>query len=136
MTALKIILNPFHNHVECFWKWGKRCDSLLSNNPSSYHYAGKSTTTKQALLRAMHAFEILTCMKSRIVMFREVFQTNWRHWKVVYWILMPLRMREITKYSCTDFKTRSGEDPEFRVLQPLVLLTKQKDLFFSDWEKW
>ena len=41
----------------------------------------KSTTTKQlyALLRAMHAFEILINMISRIVMFLEEFQKNWRH---------------------------------------------------------
>ena len=52
-------IDPFHNDVEYVWKWGKRCDSLLSKNSSSYHYA-KSTTTKQiyVLLRAMHAFEI------------------------------------------------------------------------------
>ena len=47
---------------------GKRCDSLCS----------KKTSTKlfHALLRAMHAFEILIHMISRQVMFMGVFQKH------------------------------------------------------------
>ena len=57
---------------------GKRCDSLLSKKSTSYqHYIAKTSTKLfHALVRAMHAFEILIHMISRRVMFMGVFQKN------------------------------------------------------------
>ena len=91
ITTCKIgFIDPFHNDVEYVWKWGKWCDSLLSKDPSSYLNAN-STTTKQiyALLKAMHAFGILIHMITRIVMFLEEFQKNWRHReRDLFWLLL------------------------------------------------
>ncbi len=116
--GLHLWIDPFPNDVEYVWKRDKWCDSLLSKNPSSYHYAN-STTTKQ-ITRVDKSNARLWDWDPHDIedsVFLEEFQKNWRHRENWEW---PKGLMAKSHWRLNDMNTKNLGNKTIRFFRETI----------------